>query len=68
MKDIKRVSEHFLKEELRIAKPTCIIALGRKAQYSLDILGIKHVALPHPAAHIGSIDKHIEAWKVALSG
>jgi hypothetical protein len=67
MKDIKRVSEHFLKEELRIAKPTCIIALGRRAQYSLEYLGIKHVAVPHPAARIGSIDKHMEAWKVALS-
>jgi restriction system protein len=67
MKDIKRVSEHFLKEELRIAQPSCIIALGRKAQYSLEYLGVKHVAVPHPAARIGSIDKHMEAWKVALS-
>lgn len=68
MEDIKRVSDHFLKEELRIAKLNCIIALGRKAQYSLDYLGVQHVAVPHPAARIGSIDKHMEAWKVALSG
>lgn len=68
MNDIKSVSEHFLEVELRIAEPACIVAIGQKTQFSLRYLGVKHVAVPHTAALIGSIDKHKEAWIMALSG
>ncbi|WP_167599280.1 uracil-DNA glycosylase family protein [Chlorobaculum sp. 24CR] len=67
-KDIIEVSMIFLKRELEIASPKYVIGLGRKAQHALQSLKIAHIAIPHPAARIGTIEKHRVAWEMALAG
>ena len=66
VKDVLTASQHFLKQELEIAKPDLVIGLGRRAQSALASVGISHVAVPHPAARIGSTEKHEAEWRRAL--
>lgn len=63
IKDIRKAANIYLKKEIEIAKPTLIIALGNMAASGLQSIGIEHVHLPHPAARIGSIDKHEKIWR-----
>lgn len=67
-KDIKKSAETFIKRELGIVKPEIILALGNMPYYGLKSAGIECIHLPHPAARIGSIDKHEKIWLERLKG
>ena len=62
-KDIQIAAINFLKKEIEIVKPKIILALGNLAFYGLQCAGIDSIHLPHPAARMGSIDKHEKIWR-----
>lgn len=65
--DVRAAARHFASEELRIVKPKQVLALGAVAHLALVDAGVPCVRVPHPAARIGGLDEHAEAWSEALS-
>jgi hypothetical protein len=59
-------AEIFLNEEIVLARPELIIALGKPSYQVLSKIGVKSVSVPHPAARIGNVHKHILWWEKAL--
>lgn len=65
--DIKKSASMFTKIELEIAHPKIVLALGNNAFYGLQSAGVSCIHLPHPAARIGSIEKHEKIWREKLN-
>ncbi len=64
--DIRKSANIFLKREIEIVKPNLILALGNLAYSGLKSIDVDFVDLPHPAARIGSIEKHEKIWSRKL--
>ncbi len=60
--DIRKSANIFLKREIEIVKPNLILALGNLACSGLRSIDVDFIDLPHPAARIGSIEKHEKIW------
>lgn len=56
----------FAARELEIARPSIILALGRKTYTALRRLAVPCLGLPHPAARIGAVEEHERRWGQAL--
>lgn len=65
-KDVLEAANRFTLRELAIARPKTVLALGTMAANALRLIDIDCHALPHPAARIGSTDRHEEVWRAAL--
>lgn len=65
--EVLRYARQFAVRELQLAEPVVVLALGAVAHATLNACGVKNVALPHPAARIGSVAAHDSAWRSALS-
>lgn len=57
----------FTSPELELVRPTMVLALGKLPSEALMRAGVRAIALPHPAARIGSIDAHEAHWRRALN-
>lgn len=57
----------FTAEELMIAKPKLVLALGKVAQRAMHKVGIACLNLPHPAARRLDLSGHERIWRNALS-
>lgn len=66
MTHVVRSIEEFTSEELRLAKPSMILALGSLTYKALRKAGINAIALPHPAARGMSLDAYEQLWRDAL--
>jgi restriction system protein len=66
MSDLCKSVETFTKPELELVRPTMILALGKLPSMALIHSGLRVVALPHPAARIGSTEAHEVEWRSAL--
>ena len=64
--DVFRAAQEFAALELKLARPTKILALGRMPTIALREIGINCIGLPHPAARI-SFSAQKEMWRQALS-
>ena len=67
MHDVRDAARTFLARELQLTKPTQVFALGAVAQVALDTCKVPYIRLPHPAARIGGLHKHEDAWRSALA-
>ena len=67
VRDVREAARVFLARELQLAKPTHVFALGVVAKVALEACATSYIHLPHPAARIGGLATHEEAWRVALS-
>ncbi|MEB2319689.1 MAG: hypothetical protein OZ935_13645 [Pseudomonadota bacterium] len=67
-KTVYATARRFLLPELEIAEPRVIIALGSVARRTLESAGITCIHVPHPAARIGGLVAHEQAWRSALAG
>jgi restriction system protein len=65
-KAVLEAAHRFTRRELAIARPKTVLALGKLAANALSEIGIGCHALPHPAARIGSTDRHEDKWCAAL--
>ena len=63
--DVTRAAREFAVPELRLARPSRILALGKMASTALREVGVECIALPHPAARM-SISAQVEAWRREL--
>jgi restriction system protein len=66
--DLTSAAKHFATEELSLAQPRIILALGVVAHSTLRTCGVASTHLPHPAARIGGTNNHEDAWRAALQG
>lgn len=64
--DVIRAAQEFAPLELKVVRPSKILALGRISTMALREIGINCISLPHPAARI-SFDVQKEFWCQALS-
>lgn len=60
---VNAAAQHFLRQELDLAEPKIILALGRVAHRSLVAISRPFVKLPHPAARIGTLCVHEAYWR-----
>ena len=65
-RDVVACVKQFAKRELELAQPKVTCALGAVAFRALAANGIAATRLPHPAARIGSVEKHEEIWRSKL--
>lgn len=61
VRDLQRAGEQFLAEEVRLCRPSVILALGGQVSSILAAIAIDHHALPHPAARISNARME-QAW------
>lgn len=67
IRDVREAALTFLARKLQLTKPTQVFALGAVAQVALDTCKVPYIRLPHPAARIGGLRKHEDAWRLALA-
>lgn len=65
-RDLVRAARIFVREEVRLVRPTLVLALGASVHTALRRVGIASIRLPHPAARIGNLAAHEAAWRRAL--
>ena len=65
-RDVRDAARRFLLPELQLVKPTRVFALGAVASMALNECGTACIRLPHPAARIGSLERHESVWRAAL--
>lgn len=66
MSDVREAVHRFAVQELKLAEPTAVLALGAVAHAALRECRVPCIRLPHPAARIGGVAKHEAAWRTAL--
>lgn len=66
MKAMYETAEAFTKPELALANPSIVLALGKAPAAALRRVGVHCIALPHPAARIGTADHHVDRWRDAF--
>ena len=59
---VLQAAKQFVRLELEMVRPSVVIALGKMPSLILPAIGIKCIALPHPAARI-SFERHLDSWR-----
>jgi uracil-DNA glycosylase len=65
--EVRNAARQFAVREVKLARPTVVLALGVVAHSVLRECEVSCIGLPHPAARIGGIAKHETAWRAALA-
>lgn len=68
LRDVKKAARLFAAQELVLARPTLVVSVGSLAHEALEAAGIPSIRVPHPAARIGAVEAHEQAWRRALGG